>query len=160
MGLFCDSSSAHGHFFEYVNLLLLLKKIPNNRTNTMETNKIKIFINTVFWGFALWLFGYVLGFIFFAFVPKDLIGWYILPFGVITALWVLFKKIKREKFKCYIGLGFIWTILAVVLDYVFLVKLLKAINYYKFDVYIYYILTFLLPIVVGWYKLNRVKSTK
>jgi hypothetical protein len=124
----------------------------------METNKGKIFFNTVFWGFVLWLFGYVLGFVFFAFVPKDLIGWYIMPFGIIATLLVLLKKIKREKLMCYFGLGLIWTILAIVLDYIFLVRMLNATDYYKLDVYIYYILTFILPIVVGWYKLNKNKS--
>jgi membrane protein DedA with SNARE-associated domain len=123
----------------------------------METNKGKIFLNTVLWGFVLWLFGYVLGFVFFAFVPKEFLGWYILPFGVAFTLWVLLKKIKREEFKCYIGLGIIWTIMAVVLDYIFLVKPFKATNYYKLDVYVYYILTFVLPLIVGWYKFKRVK---
>ena len=100
----------------------------------------------------LWLFGYVLGFVFFALVPKDMIGWYIMPFGIAAVLWVLIKKIKRDSFTCYIGLGVIWTILAVVLDYVFLVKLLNATDYYKSDVYIYYFLTLALPIAVGWYR--------
>ena len=121
----------------------------------METNKGKIFLNTVFWGFVLWLFGYVLGFVFFAFVPKFLLGWYIMPFGIIATLLVLLKKIKREKFMCYVGIGIIWTIMAIVLDYIFLVKLLNATDYYKIDVYIYYVLTFVLPIALGWYKFNR-----
>jgi hypothetical protein len=125
----------------------------------METNKGKIFLNTVFWGLILWFFGYVLGFVFFTLVPKDLIGWYIMPFGIAAIFLVLFKKIKREEFGCYVGLGVIWTVMAVALDYVFLVKMLKAINYYKLDVYIYYILTFVLPIVVGWYKF-KIKSDK
>ncbi len=123
----------------------------------MEKNKGKIFLNTVFWGFVLWLFGYILGFIFFAFLPKDLIGWYIMPLGIIATLWVLLKKIKRENFMCYIGLGVIWALMAIVLDYFFLVKLLKAVNYYKLDVYIYYFLTLLLPITVGSYRFNKVK---
>ena len=124
----------------------------------METDKKKIFLNTVFWGFVLWLFGYVLGIIFFAFVPKDILGWCIMPFGLIATLWVLFKKIERESFTCYIGLGVIWTILAIALDYVFLVKLFNAADYYKVDVYIYYILAFILPILVGWYKFSKIKK--
>lgn len=124
----------------------------------MQANKGKIFLNTVFWGFVLWFFGYVLGFVFFVFVPKDLIGWCIMPFGIIATLWVLLKKIKREELMCYFGLGLIWTIMAIVLDYIFLVKMLSATNYYKLDVYIYYILTFILPLVVGWYKFNKTKS--
>lgn len=121
----------------------------------METSKGKIFLNTVLWGFVLWLFGYVLGFVFFAIAPKELIGWYILPFGVIFTLFVLIKKIKRNEFGCYFGLGLIWTIMAIVLDYFFLVKMLNTADYYKIDVYIYYILTFILPLLVGWYKFKN-----
>ena len=125
----------------------------------MEKNKGKIFLNTLMWGFILWLIGYALGMVFFAFVPKDLIGWYILPIGVIITLWVLFKKIKRESFVCYIGLGVIWTILAILLDYIFIVKLLNSASYYKLDVFVYYTLTLLLPILVGWYKtINELKK--
>ncbi len=126
----------------------------------METNKGNIFLNTIFWGFILWLLGYALGFVFFPIVPKDLIGWYILPFGLLAALWVLLKKIKREEFGCYVGLGAVWTVMAVALDYVFLVKILGATDYYKFDVYIYYALTLILPIVVGWYKFRKAKGVK
>lgn len=118
----------------------------------MNQQPLKILKNTLFWGFMLWLFGYVLGFVFFAFVPKAVMGWYIMPLGAVATLWVLFKKINRESFGCYIGLGAVWTIMAIVLDYVFLVKLLKAGDYYKLDVYLYYALTFVLPLVVGWRK--------
>lgn len=124
----------------------------------MEKSKGKIFLNTVFWGFVLWLFGYILGFLFFVLVPKDMIGWAILPFGVAFALWVLFKKIKREEFMCYFGLGVIWTLMAIILDYLFIVKLLGSADYYKADVYMYYALTFVLPIAVGWYKFNNKKQ--
>ena len=122
----------------------------------MPQNKnIKIFLNTLLWGFGLWLVGYILGFVFFAFVPKGQIGWYVMPLGIALTLWVLFKKIKREKFTCYIGLGAIWAIMAVVLDYIFIVKLLNGADYYKVDVYLYYALTLILPIAVGWYKLKN-----
>lgn len=128
-------------------------------TSSVQTNKGRTFLNTVLWGFALWLFGYALGFVFFAFVPQDSIGWYILPFGILATLWVLLKKIRREEFKCYIGLGIIWTLMAIILDYFFLVKMLNAANYYKIDVYVYYALTLTLPITVGWYKFKKIKNT-
>jgi hypothetical protein len=89
---------------------------------------------------------------FFMFAPKDLLGWLIMPFGIAFILWVLLKKVQRESFTCYIGLGVIWAIMAILLDYVFLVKLLKAAGYYKFDVYLYYALTLALPVIVGWRK--------
>jgi len=118
-------------------------------------NKKQIFVNTVSWGFILWLFGYILGIVLFAFVPKDQIGLYITPIAVVFTLWVLIKKIKREQFLCYFGLGLIWTVMAATLDYIFIVKLFKSADYYKPDVYLYYILTFVLPMVVGWYKKSK-----
>jgi len=116
----------------------------------------KVFLNTVLWGLALWFFGYVLGFVFFMFAPQALIGWYIMPFGVAATLWVLLAKIKRNKFDGYVILGVIWTLIAVLFDYLFIVKLLQSANYYKPDVYMYYLLTFILPIVVGWRSKKKV----
>ena len=119
-------------------------------------NQKQLFINTVGWGFVLWLIGYLLGIVLFPFVPVSAIGWVILPIGIIITLWVLFKKIHREKRQCYFGLALIWTVLAIALDYLFIVKLLKpADGYYKPDVYLYYFLIFVLPIAVGWWKFNR-----
>ncbi len=105
------------------------------------------------WGVGLWLIGYILGFAFFAFVPASLIGWVIMPIGVLITLWVLLKKIKSESFQYYVSVAFAWTVIAIVFDYLFLVMLLKpADGYYKPDVYIYYALTFILPLAIGWYK--------
>ncbi len=120
-----------------------------------KENKMHILLNNLFWGLVLWIFGYVLGIMFFAFVPKDMLGWAILPFGVALMLWVLLKKIKREQFMCYIGLGVIWTVMALVLDYAFVVKLFGATDYYKPDVYVYYVLTLVLPIAVGIYRFKE-----
>jgi hypothetical protein len=105
------------------------------------------------WGFVLWLIGYVLGIMLFAVVPLSMIGWIILPIGTIITLWVLFKKIKSEALQYYFVLAVSWTLIAVAFDYVFIVKLFKpADGYYKLDVYLYYVLTFVLPLVVGWRK--------
>ena len=105
------------------------------------------------WGVALWFIGYVLGILFFAFVPSDILGWVIMPIGVIITLWVLFKKVKGNSFQYYMQLAFIWTLIAIVFDYFFLVKIFKpADGYYKLDVYLYYILTFVLPLFVGTQK--------
>jgi len=117
--------------------------------------KKQILLSNIFWGFILWLFGYILGIVFFGFVPKELIGFYILPIGTASTLWVLFKKIKREAFLCYIGVGVFWTLIAVALDYFFIVKLFNSVDYYKPDVYLYYTLTFFLPVLVGWYKKSK-----
>lgn len=103
------------------------------------------------WGVLLWLIGYALGIILFAFVPISVIGWIIAPVGTVITLWVLFKKIKARNFGYYLSLAVAWVLIAVVFDYFFLVKAFKpADGYYKLDVYLYYALTFLLPLFVGW----------
>ena len=53
----------------------------------------------------------------------------------------------------YIMVGFAWTVIAVVLDYLFIVRLFQA-TYYETDVLVYYALTFLIPVGVGLYLLH------
>lgn len=120
-----------------------------------EVARSLILLSNMFWGYMLWLVGYVLGIVFYSFVPKKQIGFYILPLGVALTLWVLFKKIKRESFLCYIGVGVFWTVIAVILDYLCIVRLFNSPDYYKMDVYLYYALTFVLPVAVGWYKKSK-----
>ena len=109
--------------------------------------------DSLLWGFALWLIGYVLGIVFFAVVPPAMIGWVIMPIGIIITLWVLLKKVKSQALQDYLILATAWTLIAIVCDYLFLVKIFKpADGYYKFDVYLYYVLTFVMPLAVGWFK--------
>ena len=111
------------------------------------------------WGVGLWLIGYILGFVFFAFVPAPLIGWVIMPIGTLITLWVLLKKIRGGSFQSYVLIAIAWTLIAIIFDYLFLVMLLKpADGYYKLDVYLYYALTFILPLAVGWYKITTQKK--
>ncbi len=106
--------------------------------------------NTLVWGFVLWLIGYILGIFLFILVPSSLIGWIISPIGIAMTIWVLFKKIKSTKRTDYWITGTVWLFIAVALDYFLLVKLFKPEDgYYKLDVYIYYAVTFLLPIIIG-----------
>jgi len=105
------------------------------------------------WGFILWLIGYGLGIILFSIVPANLIGWIIMPIGTIITLWVAFKKVKGDSFQYYLLLAIVWMLIAVIFDYFFLVKAFKpADGYYKLDVYLYYIITFIIPLFVGWRK--------
>ena len=104
------------------------------------------------WGTLLWLIGYILGIVLFMAVPPALLGWVIMPIGILITLWVLFKKIKPTALSYYFWLAVVWTVIAIIFDYLFLVKIFKPVNYYKLDVYVYYALTFLLPLVVGWRK--------
>lgn len=113
--------------------------------------------DTLGWGFILWLIEYVLGIVLFMIVPSSMIGWIITPIGIALILWVLFKKIKTETFQYYFRLAIVWTLIAIVFDYLFLVKAFKpADGYYKLDVYLYYVLTFVLPLIVGWRKTAKI----
>jgi hypothetical protein len=109
--------------------------------------KRRFYIDAFFWGFALWLIGYLLGMVLFFVVSPDMIGWVILPIGIILTLWVLFKKVKGISFSYYLQLAIVWTLIAIVFDYLFIVKALNpADGYYKLDVFLYYALTFILPL--------------
>jgi uncharacterized membrane protein len=119
----------------------------------------RFFIDAFGWGFALWLIGYVLGILLFAIVPPSMIGWVIMPIGILIALWILIKKVKGDSFLYYVLLAIVWVLIAVVCDYFFLVQAFKVAGYYKLDVYLYYAITFLLPLVVGWRKFGSQKTS-
>jgi hypothetical protein len=108
------------------------------------------------WGFVLWLIGYALGFVFFALVPADLIGWFITPIGTVIALFVAFRKVTGDSLRYYVVVSLAWVLIAVLGDYLFIVKALKpADGYYKPDVFLYYALTFAIPLVAGWRRMSR-----
>lgn len=112
----------------------------------------QILKDAIGWGFVLWFFGYSLGIMLFAFVPANVIGWVIMPIGILATVAILTKRVKGKTLWYYLLLAMVWTLIAVVFDYIFLVKTFKPIGYYKLDVYIYYSLTFILPLAVGWRK--------
>lgn len=115
----------------------------SNLSITMDKQFTK---DAFFWGFILWLIGYVLGIILFFIVPKGLIGLLVTPVGILVALWVLQRKIKGASFGYYLRLAAVWTLIAVVFDYFFNVKLFGiGSSYYQADIYLYYAVTFLLP---------------
>ncbi len=119
----------------------------------------KLFKEALGWGFLLWLVGYVLGIVLFMLVPVAYIGWIIMPIGIVITLWVLYRKIHSEKFNYFLKLGVVWTVMAVIFDYIFIVIMFTPDDgYYKLDVYFYYLFTLTLPLLVGWMKTNKKKS--
>ena len=110
------------------------------------------------WGLILWLIGYVLGIILIFVLPTSLVGWVIMPIGLVITFWVLLRKIRNDVFQYYMILAAVWTVIAVAFDYIFIVKAFNPEDgYYKLDVYLYYFLTFITPLIVGWWK--KTKST-
>lgn len=101
------------------------------------------------WGLGLWFLGYLLGFALYALVPPQQIGWWIAPIGIAATVYVLLRRAVPVSVREALLLGVGWCLIAIVCDYLFLVRLLQpADGYYKFDVYIYYLSMFLLPPLV------------
>jgi hypothetical protein len=110
------------------------------------------------WGLFLWFIGYLLGIVFFMVIPHDLIGFAIMPIGIVITLWVLLTKINNKPYSYFIQIAATWTAIAILFDYLFIVKMFNAGNgYYKMDIYIYYLLTCIIPLVVGGYNSKKIK---
>lgn len=108
--------------------------------------------DTVGLGTALWLFGYLISLVLFFSPFASIMGWIItamLTPVTIVITWWWFKG-RNLPLTYYAEVGSVWTVIAVVLDYLFIVSLFQA-TYYSIDVFLYYTLTFLIPIGVGLY---------
>jgi hypothetical protein len=130
--------------------------MPMEKTNGLGSNtkalKKQFYKDALIWGFVLWFIGYLFSMILFFIVPSNMIGWVIMPIGILITLWVLLKKIRGNSYHHYLYLATAWTLIAIVFDYLFIVKALKPVDgYYKLDVYLYYASTFILPIAVYYY---------
>jgi hypothetical protein len=108
-------------------------------------------------GTFFWLIGYLASLVLYFSPFSYSMGWIILviftPF-TIGVTWWWFRERERLSLLYYAGVGVAWTLLAVVLDYLFIVLLFNATEYYAPDVLLYYALMFLIPVGVGMY-LNR-----
>jgi len=108
------------------------------------------------WGFLLWLIGYILGFVLYFVMPSQMIGWVVMPVMTLITVLVLLKMVKSDASYYYLELAIVWTVIAVGFDYLFIVKALNpADGYYKLDVYLYYALTFIIPLIIGWWKKTK-----
>jgi hypothetical protein len=107
-------------------------------------------------GALLWLIGYLASLVLYFSPFATSMGWIILaiftPFTIIVT-WVWFRK-RALTLRYYAGVGVAWMAIAIILDYLFIVRLFGAITYYGLDVLLYYALTFLIPVGVGVF-LNR-----
>jgi hypothetical protein len=100
------------------------------------------------WGVGLWLFGYILGFVFYGLLPPALIGWYVMPLGIAATVLALWRWVTPTSWPEAAMLGLGWCVIAIVLDYLGIVTLLNPPDgYYKLDVYVYYLITLLLPLL-------------
>jgi hypothetical protein len=129
----------------------------------MQTGKIscmKQWIkDTAGLGTALWLIGYLASLVLFFTPLAGSMGWILLaiftPLTIVIAWW-WFRQRQPLPLQYYAGVGAAWVLIAVVFDYLFIVLMFQA-TYYGTDVFVYYTLTFLIPVGVGLYlKRNRI----
>jgi hypothetical protein len=109
-------------------------------------------------GMLFWLIGYLAGILLFFTPFKNSMGWIMLvTFTPVTILitWWWFRSRERLPLQYYAGVGLAWALIAVVLDYLFIVTLFRSTGYYAPDVYLYYILMFLIPVGVGAYLVRQ-----
>jgi len=107
-------------------------------------------------GTVLWLIGYLASLALFFSPFAGIMGWILLaiftPLTVVIAWW-WFRLRERLAVQYYAGVGIAWMLIAIVSDYLFIVLLFQAV-YYGPDVFVYYALTFLIPVGVGLYLLR------
>lgn len=107
------------------------------------------------WGLGLWFIGYVLGIAFYPFVSSASIGWYVMPLGILITALVLWRYVKEANVFNAAIIGLVWSAIAIVFDYLGIVLLLHPAGYYKPDVYLYYALTFVMPLAAALLRHTR-----
>ena len=105
-------------------------------------------------GTFFWLIGYLASLVlYFLPIPYSL-GWILLVIFTPFTIWVTwwwFRQRDRHPLQYYACVGIAWTLIAVVLDELFIVLLFNATEYYVPDVLLYYALMFLIPAGIGVY---------
>lgn len=108
--------------------------------------------DTVGLGTGLWLLGYLVSLALFFTPLAPVMGWVITavftPVTIAVAWWRF--RGRDLPLTYYAGVGLAWAVIAIVLDYLFIVRLFRA-AYYGPDIFVYYALTFLIPVGVGLY---------
>jgi hypothetical protein len=103
-------------------------------------------------GILFWAFGYLASILLFFSPFASNMGWIITavftPFTIAITWW--WFRARNLPLTYYAIVGLAWTVIAVVLDYLFIVRLFQT-AYYGPDVFVYYALTFLIPVGIGMY---------
>ena len=108
-------------------------------------------VDAVLLGSAIWLIGYIASIILYGFAPSSLLGWVLFVLLTPLTIYIAYLRFRKRKETAayYAAVALVWVVLAMVLDYVFIVKALNAQGYYKADVFVYYLTTFIVPFAVG-----------
>ena len=105
-------------------------------------------------GVLFWLIGYLAGIVLFFTPLAPVMGWVMTviftPF-TIGVTWWWFRSREGHSLQYYAVVGMAWMLIAIVLDYLFIVMLLQPAAYYSLHVFLYYALMFIIPVSVGVY---------
>lgn len=113
--------------------------------------KRQMLVDSLGLGLALWLAGYLSSLALFFVLPKGLLGWVLFAVFTPVTIYVAYLRFRRRG----LSLGYLlfvaatWTAIAVLFDYLFIVQLFKSQDYYAADVFLYYAVTFLIPLAIG-----------
>jgi hypothetical protein len=110
--------------------------------------------DTVGLGIFFWVIGFLASMVLYYTQWAHVMGWIILcTFTPVSLLitWWWFKGREHLTLQYYAGVGIVWMVLAIVLDYLFIVTLFSATSYYAPDVVLYYALMFIIPVATGLY---------
>jgi len=114
-------------------------------------------------GMALWLIGYLASLALFFTSFAGIMGWILLavftPVTSAIAWWWFRQREPPLPLQYYAGVGLAWMLIAIVLDFLFIVLMFQA-TYYDVDVFVYYAVTFLIPVGVGLYLNRNVPAAK
>jgi hypothetical protein len=114
--------------------------------------------DTIGLGTFFWMLGYLASMVLFFSPFTGTMGWIITavftPFTIVITWW--WFRARNLSLPYYAVVGTVWTMIAVVLDYLFIVLLFQA-SYYGPDVFVYYALTFFIPVAIGLY-LTRIQG--
>jgi len=108
-------------------------------------------------GIAFWLIGYILGIVLFLTPLAPVMGWVLFACLTPVTAGVTYWWFSRRglPLSYFLKLAVAWTAIAIALDYLFIVRLFHPAAYYQPDVFAYYAVTYLIPLVLGWYLQGR-----
>jgi hypothetical protein len=104
-------------------------------------------------GTLLWLIGYLASLILYFSPLSYALGWVLLVIFTPFTIWVTWRWFweRTLPLSYYAGVAVSWSVIAIVLDYLFIVLLFHSLDYYKPDVFVYYAVMFLVPVGIGMY---------
>jgi len=114
-------------------------------------------------GIFFWLVGYLAGIVLFFTQYREILGWILIvvftPFTIAVTWWWFLNRMQPA-LRYYAGVGIAWSIIAIVLDYVFIVNLFSSAGYYTLHIFLYYGLMFVIPVGVGMFLMWRERDIR